>query len=123
MAKPVSIPSENNIEEQLISKTSANFLCNFMRQFDYLKLILRDMVIKPRYFEEKIDYLGIPEWTTITFPMTCFCDIPLTKVRSHMKEYRDYGIALNKKFCISNDVQPILYLNKNEEFERVFQKE
>ncbi len=113
ISKPVSIPSENNIEDQLIPQTSANFLCNFMRKPEYLKDIIRNMAIKPRYFEEKIDYLGIPEWTTITFPMTCFCDIPLTKVRSHMKEYGDYGIALNKTFCISKDVQPILYLNKN----------
>ena len=110
---PVNIPSENNIGNQLIPQTSANFLCNFMRKPEYLKTIIRNMAIKPRYFEEKIDYLGIPEWTTITFPMTCFCDIPLTRVRSHMKEYGDYGIALSKRYCISKDVQPILYLNKN----------
>lgn len=120
VSKPVSIPSENNISDQLISQTSANFLCNFMRKTEYLKKIIRDMAIKPRYFEERIDYLGISDWTTITFPMTCFCDIPLTKVRSHMRVYGNYGIALKKSYCVSKDVQPILYLNKNSRLKKDF---
>ena len=111
--KPLEIPSDNNIEESLLFHTSANFLCNFMRKIEFLKMAIRDMAIKPRYFEEKIEYLGIPEWTSICFPMTCFCDIPLTKVSYHMQEYGDYGIALNKNYCISKDVQPISYLNNN----------
>ncbi len=115
---PVSIPSENNIEEQLQFKSSANFLCNFMRKPEYLLQIINDLAIKPRYFEERIEYLGISEWATITFPMTCFCDIPLIKVASHTRDYGDYGIALNKRFCISKGVQPILYLNKSGELKK-----
>ncbi len=116
--EPLSIPSDNNIEEQLLFKTSANFLCNFMRKPEYLRWIIRDMAIKPRYFEERIDYFGVAEWPTITFPMTCFCDIPLSKVASHMTEYGSFGIALNKNFCISKDVQPIMYLNNNSRLKR-----
>ena len=118
--KPVDISSENNINEKLMFKTSANFLCNFMKKPEYLRWIIRDMAIKPRYVEERIDYLGIPEWTTLTFPMTCFCDIPLIKVASHNEEYGDFGIALNKNYCISKDVQPIMYLNKNSRLKKDF---
>ena len=107
------IYAENNIDEKLLFRTSANFLCNFMKKPEYLKQIIRDMAIKPRYVEEQIEYLGIPSFKTITFPMTCFCDIPLTKVSHHMSNYGNYGIALNKNYCISKDVQPITYINKN----------
>jgi len=105
--------SATDIDEKLSFKTSANVLCNFMKEFGYLKAIIKDMAIKPRYVEERIDYLGIPDRTSIAFPMTCFCDIPLAKINSHTEEYGKFGIALNKNYCIKKDVQPILYLNKN----------
>lgn len=120
------LTSATDITDKLIFKTSANVLCNFMKEFDYLKAIIEDMAIKPRYFQERIDYLGIPDCPSITFPMTCFCDIPFSKIKTHTVAYGNFGIALNKNYCITKDVQPILYLNKNsrlkEEFSNSFKR-
>lgn len=104
------------------SHVSANFLCNFMPDIKYLKLDIKDMSLKPRYFKEDISYLGISDPNcpkSLVYPMLCFCDIPLSKVSVHMKGtekytgYGCYGIALRKEFGESHDIQPITYLNPN----------
>ena len=110
---PVEIPEDNNVSEQLESVTSANILCNYMTRIEYLKEVIRNMAFIPRYVEENLEYLNVQDLHTISFPMTCFCDIPLTKVKNHMGVYGEYGVAIKKKVCIERDVQPILYLNNS----------
>lgn len=110
---PVEIPEDNNVSEQLESVTSANILCNYMTRIEYLKEAIRNMAFIPRYVEENLEYLNVQDLHTIAFPMTCFCDIPLTKVKNHMEVYGEYGVAIKKKVCIERDVQPILYLNNS----------
>jgi hypothetical protein len=113
------------------SHISANFLCNFMRRPEFLKWAIRDMTLKSRYFEEDISYLGIPGFSKLTFPMLCFCDIPLSKAKWHMdgwkmedgrtvSGYGQYGVALDKTFCQKRDVQPINYLNQNSALAKSF---
>lgn len=110
--KSIGITEDNSIHEQMTqSNTSANILCNYMRKYEFLTNVLRNLALKPRYFEERLEYLGIPGIQAITFPMLCFCDIPLSKVGVHMENYGHYGIALKKQFCIKKDVQPVMYLN------------
>ena len=110
---PVEIPEDNNVSEQLESVTSANILCNYMTKIEYLKEVIRNMAFIPRYVEENLEYLNVQDLHMIAFPMTCFCDIPLTKVKNHMGVYGEYGVAIKKKVCIERDVQPILYLNNS----------
>ena len=111
-----TISSENNIRDALEWHTSANILCNYMREPEYLRKAIKNLALYPRYFEERLDYLEIPERESITFPMLCFCDIPLSKVGLHMKNYGQYGIALNKHSCLKKDIQPILYVNRQSRF-------
>jgi len=91
-----------------------------MKRPEFLKAILKDMAIKPRYVQEHIEYLNIPDMLTISFPMSCFCDIPLSKVNTHMEYYGEYGIALDKRICLGKDFQPITYLNINSRFTKDF---
>mgnify|MGYP000958875107 CR=1 FL=1 len=48
---------------------SSNILCNYMREVDYLKLILDNQAIIPRYVIEPLDYLSIPKLERIAFPI------------------------------------------------------
>lgn len=61
-------------------KQSANALFNFMRKLEYLKIILKNSAVIPRYFEEDINYLGL-DVGKISIPVTCFCDINLQRIR------------------------------------------
>lgn len=112
-SKPIK---NSNIEDKLIEHSSANILCNYMRKSEYLKDIIKNMAFIPRYFEEKLDYLNLTEIQSISFPMTCFCDIPLSKVGNHIKNYGAYGIALDKQIYQKKDIQPIQYINPSSDF-------
>ena len=72
-----------------------------MREREYLVEAIELMALRPRYVQENIDYLHVDGLHTLTFPMTCFCDIPLSKADEHMGVYSLYGIALNKNRCLS----------------------
>ncbi len=49
--------------------------------------------------------------------MVCFCDIPLSHAKVHMKRYGKYGIGLSKDWGIKNKISPVLYAhNKSEIF-------
>lgn len=91
-------------------KQSANTLFNFMRKRSYVKKILKNKAIIPRYINEDISYLGISK-KTVSIPMTCFCDINIQRIEDHTKIYGTYGIAFYKDWCISRKIQPIHYIN------------
>jgi len=95
------------------SEQSANALFNFMSKLEYLKKILLNKAIIPRYYEETIDYLNIEGLKRVAFPMTCFCDIHLNKLVPHMTFYGSFGIGLNKGWGINYGIQPINYINRS----------
>lgn len=93
-------------------KQSANTLFNFMRKRSYLKKILANMAIIPRYVDEDIHYLGLSAGN-LAIPMTCFCDINMQRIKWHTKKYGKYGIAFHKDWSIQKGIQPIHYINPN----------
>lgn len=93
---------------------SSNVLCNYMREQSFLNQILQNGAIIPRYVMEPLDYLNLKGLKQICFPMTCFCDIPFSKVSTHMSNYGSYGIGLDKEALVKKyRVQPIHYINDN----------
>ena len=80
-------------------------LFHFARKLDYLKLILKNGFV-PRYYLEDTSYLGI-DFTA--FPMTCFCDIPISRIFDHTAFYGDYGIGMTKEWGSRNRLIPLIY--------------
>lgn len=119
----IGIPDLGN---ELHWNNSSNVLCNYMKKQTYLNLIIQNGAIIPRYVMEPLDYLKLETIRKICFPMTCFCDIPFSKVSTHMTHYGEYGIGLDKKAVIQKyRVQPIHYINPNsplaEDFRNAFE--
>lgn len=55
-----------------------------------------------------------PQHFGISFPMVCFCDIPLMRAGEHMKRYGKYCIGLNKNVTLkqySPILNPVFYVN------------
>jgi len=59
--KPYNVGSAELKPKYPRPKQSANTLFNFMRKRSYLKKILQNKAIIPRYINEEISYLGISE--------------------------------------------------------------
>lgn len=46
-------------------------------------------------------------------PMTCFCDLPLSRIDKHLKFYGSYGIGLSKEWGKKNGLTPLTYIHEN----------
>lgn len=69
-----------NIELEYIH--SSNTVFHFMKEADYLETAILKKSLSPRYYEEKINYLGLRdasqnEISIMLVLQSCFCDIPL----------------------------------------------
>lgn len=97
---------------------SANTLFHFMKKEDYLKSILFNKAIIPRYCVENINYLGIKNETTrfekVAVLQKCFCDIPFHKLMETFS-LRGEGEAYealsedDKIKASTNSTHPIFY--------------
>lgn len=94
------------------SEQSANTFFHFMNRYNFLKEIIKDKKLYPRYCEEDFSLLNL-DFKQIRIAMKCFCDIPLHKVDPHRKAYGDYCIGLTKSWGIKNGLQPVIYYNPN----------
>lgn len=110
----IQLPEQNSIFDSFClssSKQSANTLFNCMKELEYLKSVLTNEAIIPRYYPENLSYLNIKNVSNIAFPMKCFCDIYLNKLADHMRFYGYYGIGMSKDWGIQHGIQPIHYIN------------
>ena len=113
----------SGLGDELHWNNSSNVLCNYMKKQEYLNIILNNRAIIPRYVMEPIGYLNLGDLKKICFPMTCFCDIPFSKVSSHMSRYGEYGIGLDKVAVLKKyRIQPIHYMSENSPLTDDFKK-
>lgn len=80
-------------------------LFHFTKSINYLKEILREG-FRPRYCIEDLGYINIDFFA---FPMTCFCDIPISRISEHTAFYRDYGVGMTKEWGLKNHLVPLIY--------------
>ncbi|MDU7338718.1 MAG: abortive infection system antitoxin AbiGi family protein [Clostridium sp.] len=97
---------------------SANTLFHFMSKSEYLKSILINRAIVPRYCLENIEYLNIhmndKKFKEVAILQKCFCDIPFHKLTDSFelngvgKEYND--LSEEEKIILSkNNTHPDFY--------------
>ncbi|WP_286749589.1 abortive infection system antitoxin AbiGi family protein [Flavobacterium sp. 40-81] len=90
---------------------SARTLFHFTSNKNTLLSILKNGFYV-RYSLENFESL-INDKAEIVFPMTCFCDIPLSQVKRHTSTYGKYAIGLTKKWGMKNKINPIIYTYPN----------
>lgn len=90
---------------------SAHTLFHFTYNKNSLLSILKNGLYV-RYSLENFESL-INDKAEIVFPMTCFCDIPLSHVRRHTNTYGKYAIGLSKSWGMKNKINPIIYTYPN----------
>lgn len=89
-------------------KPKSNNLFHFTKSLDVLKLILKNG-IQPRYCLEDNEWMGLGDNKHIAFPMSCFCDIPLSRISEHTDFYGNFGLGFTKEWGLKNQLNPIIY--------------
>ena len=74
-------------------------LFHFTKTLDILKSILKNRIY-PRFCLEDIEWCGLSPDKFLAFPMSCFCDIPLSRLSEHTDFYGNYGIGLTKDWGV-----------------------
>lgn len=101
---------------------SSNTFFHFTRSLENLEGILK-RTFEPRYCLERSDYFSKRILKIeLAFPMVCFCDIPLSKLKKHIGFYGDYGIGLSKKWGFKKNFSPIMYTRTGARTSNSFQK-
>ena len=86
---------------------STNSLFHFTNDITYLIDILENG-FQARYCFENISFGNYK----FAFPMKCFCDIPLSAIKFHLKEYGQYGIGIMEMVSLSMLVMRLLENHK-----------
>lgn len=108
-----AVKNKPEVKEYIAPDNSADTLFTFMTELAFLIKTIKNKCISPRYCKEDIEYLMIEGIFSVAFPMKCFCDINLHKMRNHLDWYGGYGIAFSKEWGLKNGIQPLQYINPN----------
>ncbi len=109
--KELEVTSYSNFEKHIPSTINPDTLFKFLSKIDYLKEILINKKISPRYFSEDLSYLRVKSLKNAIYPMICFCDINLHRLKEHVDFYGPYGIAFTKTWGMKHKIQPVQYMN------------
>lgn len=90
-------------------KPRSETLFHFTKSPDALKSILKNG-FWPRYSLEDFSWYNA-EMGQISYPMVCFCDIPLSRLDDHVGFYGEYGIGMAKQWARMNGLNPVIYLS------------
>jgi hypothetical protein len=85
---------------------SSDSLFHFVSKIEYLKDII-ERGFQARYCHETFPLLDIP----LCIPMKCFCDIPLGKIKVHIKNFHGFGIGITKKYAMAKQITPVIYVH------------
>ena len=93
---------------------SSNVLFHFTRSMDAVKSILKFGFFPhycPEYSLEREDKEAAlaHRHPSAAAPMVCFCDLPLSLIGKHLREYGNFGIGLAKTWGVQNGVAPVIY--------------
>lgn len=118
------------VREFPLSAQNANVFIKCVKEYDWLKDIIVNGYFQYRYVTEEIGYLNLKEFSisdegasiqSITFPMLCFCDIPLNQLNDHNKWYGDYAICMKKTWGIDKKLQPLHYVINTSDYIKMYQ--
>jgi hypothetical protein len=95
-------------------KPKSQTLFHFTKNLEFVKNILTDG-FWPRYRLEDLSWY-IHNIDYVAFPMVCFCDIPLSRIRDHVNFYGEYGIGVTKEWALANMLNPVSYLSSTSNY-------
>lgn len=111
----------NKIYKETIS---SNCLFHFTNSAENLLNIL-EKEFYPHYSLEDLRFISyssrVDSYYHIAIPMVSFCDLPLSKIKTHISVYGNFGIGMKKSWGLKNGICPVIYANENSTSTRLLQ--
>ncbi len=100
-----------------MSVLSSNTLFHFTNSADKIISIIKNG-FAPKFCLEELGYemffdMKDKSPSESAVPMTCFCDLPLSKIDNHLEFYGSYGIGLSKEWGKQKGLTPLTYIHDN----------
>ena len=93
-------------------KPKSETLFHFTKSSEILEIILKNG-FWPRYCLEDIRWLEFTDIEYVSYPMVCFCDIPLSRISEHVSFYGSFGLGVSKDWAQKNKLNPVFYVSEN----------
>lgn len=96
-----------------MSSISSNTLFHFTESAENIIKIIKTG-FAPKFCLEEFGpelFIGKMDKMESAIPMTCFCDLPLSKIDTHLEFYGSYGLGLSKEWGQLNGLTPITYIH------------
>ena len=58
----------------------------------------------------------------MSYPIVCFCDIPLSRIEEHVAFYGEFGLGMTKEWAETNGLNPVLYVSGENEVTQSFRE-
>lgn len=94
-----------------MARPKSTNIFHFTKSLNTLQSILQTNGFYPQYHLEDTSWLNVLGWSPMAFPMVCFCDIPLSRISVHVKDYGKYGLGMSRSWAIRKGLNPILYIS------------
>ena len=104
------------------TKLSSDTLFHYTKRFKALLKVLKEG-FRPNHSIENFDFLindNSKSKSNYFIPMVCFCDIPISSTKNHIKKYGRYAIGLSKEWGKINGLNPVMYISENSKVIRNF---
>lgn len=102
-------------------KPKSETLFHFTKSSDVLEVILEDG-FWPRFCLEDVSWLGFTEYDYVSYPMVCFCDIPLSRISEHVDFYGSFGLGMSKDWAEKNGLNPVFYFSRSSATSKTLRK-
>ncbi|VEA74309.1 Protein of uncharacterised function (DUF2743) [Salmonella enterica subsp. arizonae] len=102
-------------------KPKSETLFHFTKSSDVLEVILEDG-FWPRFCLEDVSWLGFTEYDYVSYPMVCFCDIPLSRISEHVDFYGSFGLGMSKDWAEKNGLNPVFYVSRSSATSKTLRK-
>lgn len=93
-------------------------LFHFTAELPNLKSIIQSKHFLPSYSLEDQSWL-LGSGIFVAYPIVCFCDIPLARLKSHTDFYGKYGLGMSQSWAISNGINPVTYISHSSLYKRL----
>ena len=99
--------------KEYFNQNPNNILIHFTSKIEYLLSIIEESHFRLKYCKEEFYITNDKVVSKNVHPMVCFSEQNLAEIHNKDITYGRFGISLSTDWIIKNNIQPVMYIEKN----------